>query len=92
MACVHNTASVGDSKVALKAGKILKIESKWKTYFGWRLFWTSSFPSPLALSCSSLSHAALPEAPLEMIYSVFFWLVYLRSHSGGGVRQTEYLS
>lgn len=38
MACVHNTASVGDSKVALKAGKILKIESKWKTYFGWRLF------------------------------------------------------
>lgn len=37
MACVHNMGSVGDSKVPLKAGKILEIESKWKTYFGWRL-------------------------------------------------------
>lgn len=43
MACVHNMASVGDCEVPLKAGKILKIESKWKTYFGWWLFWTSSF-------------------------------------------------
>lgn len=75
MACVHNMASVGDCEVPLKAGKILKIESKWKTYFGWWLFWTSSF----SISHNSLlllpdSHVSLSEVPLWVIYSIFFLL------------------
>lgn len=34
MACVHNMTRVGDLEVPPKAGKILQIQSKWKTYFG----------------------------------------------------------
>lgn len=54
MVCVHNMASVGDCEVPLKAGKILQIESKWKTYFARWLFWTSFF------SISSNSFLLLP--------------------------------
>lgn len=64
MVCVHNTASVGDCEVPLKAGKILQVESKWKTYFARGCSGPPSFPSPLILFFSSLSHIVHFEVPL----------------------------
>lgn len=52
-------ASVGDSKVPQKTGKILKTEAEWKTYFGSSECFFSVSVSALLQPCVTPSEALL---------------------------------